>query len=163
MAIMVIWFISTLKQYLHHINTTPQWNRACNFDRNPISGIFCSSYAMQGQGSSIYIYAVFCSFFLGAFSFFLHFVVFCSTIILYALFLLSCNILQFIFVCRILWLFFCTDTIPPHPLQRQWKWWQPPIPATRCTAIANGGAPDISLLPWFPLFLLLNALSIWSV
>ena len=71
---MVILFISTLIQYLYNMNTTPQCNLACNFDRNPILGIFFSSYAMQGREYSIYIYAVSAHYLLVRF----HFCTFCG-------------------------------------------------------------------------------------
>ena len=33
-------------------------------------------------------------------------------------------------MCIALWLFCCTDTNTPRPLQHWWNWWQPPLPAT---------------------------------
>ena len=55
----------------------------------------------------------FCKLFLGTLSFFIRFLVVYSTILSYVLFVLSCTIYQFGFVCSVLWLICCTDTNNP--------------------------------------------------
>ena len=67
-----------------------------------------------------------------------------STTVLHVLFVPSCTIYQFRFVCNVLWLILCTDTNTPHPLKHRWNWWQTPLSSNHRTSRANIGAPDPS-------------------
>ena len=59
-------------------------------------------------------------------------------IILYVLFALSCTILQFVFVCSALWLFFCTDKNTLRHPQCLLKCCQLPLPTNCRISRANG-------------------------
>ena len=93
-------------------------------------------------------YQYFCGFFLGTFSLFVQFLVFQSTIISYILFVIYFTILQFGIMCSLLILFYWTDKNTSRPPQHQWKWWQPPLPATWC--ISRFGQPIPSVPTYHP-------------
>ena len=140
---MFIQFLSSLIKYLHKSNPTPQQKLVYIFLEILCFGIFCTSSVMQGWESLILVSSIFCKFFLDTLSLLVRFLVVHIKIVLYVLFVPSCNILQFGFLCHILWLFFCTDTNTPLPLQHQWKWQQPPLTIVCYTSRANLGATNL--------------------
>ena len=81
----------------------------------------------------------------------MQFLVFCSTVTSYVIFVLSCTILQFRSVYSVFLFSFCTEKNTLCPPQRRWKWWHSLLPATRRILRANGGAPYSSPLLSVPL------------
>ena len=115
-AIMVVSFISVLLKYFHWRNTFPKQLWPINYGRNSkIWTVFPPIPLCNGLNFQYLYQHFFCDFFLGTFTLYVRFIVVRSTIVSCVFFILSCTTLQFVFVCSLFGLLFCSDTNTPRP------------------------------------------------